>query len=112
MSLRDMKIQILFSLVLFLIVLTPHSLQIKYSITDNFLGYDITQAISPVNTLTLSSKMSKNILLNDMNEIFRISNDSVFIVGNKADDYQLLAHYYTGNKIKEFVSIQDYIFFS
>ena len=32
-------------------------------------------------------------------------------MGNKNDDYRKLAHYYWGNKIKEFVSIEDYNLF-
>ena len=47
-------------------------------------------------------------MIEDLNKISNDYPNEAFVVGNNPDDYQLLAYYYWGDKIKEFVSIQDY----
>ncbi len=51
------------------------------------------------------------LIKSDLYEIERDYTSQVFVVGNTNDDYGGLAHSYWGNKIKEFVSIEDYNLF-
>ncbi len=76
--------QIIFSLVISLIFITPYLLYINNS-------FDNQEKIQQ-----------------DLDSIANDFPNQKFIVGNKPDDYQYLAHLYWGNKIKEFISIQDY----
>ena len=49
----------------------------------------------------------------DLDKIAQDYANQVFVVGNTNDDYQGLAHLYWGDKIREFVSMEDYnLFFS
>ena len=60
-----------------------------------------------INNITLSK--NKNLLLQeDLKNIEKDFSNEAFLVGNNPDDYQILAHLYSGNQIKEFISIQDY----
>ena len=59
----------------------------------------------------VSKQNSERIIQEDLNKIQEDYPNQIFIVGNKPDDYALLARLYWGDSIKEFVSIQDYNLF-
>ena len=58
--------------------------------------------------MKLDNETQKDIISNDLDKIIREYPEEIFLVGPGSDDYQFLADLYWGNKVKEFVSIQDY----
>ena len=101
---KQIKTQIIISIILSLLVITPYLIQINYS--TNWRSFD-SMIKNPLSSGI--SIIDKERLINE--DLISISNDfphSTFVVGNKDDDYQTLAHIYWGDKINEFVSIQDY----
>lgn len=104
----QIKKYLIFSGILLLITVIPYLVQINYQINDSLSGFEIRELIVNSNNLTLSSTFNDNLLSQDLNLISNEYPNQTFLVGNQPDDYQLLAHYYWGNNINEFVSIQDY----
>ncbi len=106
---KEFKINFLFSSLIILAFIFPYILQINGTVNNQLYGAEFTGILnSGVNFVP--GQMS-GILKEDIYAIAEDFPDSSFIVGNNPDDYQVLAHFYSGNKIKEFVSIQDYDLF-
>lgn len=103
MSSSDLKKQIIFSLCVILIVLVPYAIQMRYS-TNN---QEASSFIFNAGDLKISENQD-DLILEDLKSISADFPNSVFVVGNKPDDYAILAHIYWGSKISEFASIQDY----
>lgn len=60
---------------------------------------------------SLNPIFTDNIIKKDLDKIAEQYPNEIFVVGNGNDHYKHLAHLYWGNKIKEFVSIEDYNLF-
>ncbi len=100
--------QIICYLILFIIFIAPYAIQTKYSINNEIYGADISLISENLNNLHYSKEFPSDLIVNDLEEIEKNYPYEIFIVGNAVDDYQTLAHFYFGDNIKEFVSIQDY----
>lgn len=103
------KIQSIYSIIVTIIFILPIILQVPYTINNEVYGADISLILS--SGLHLSSESLSEQIVADIKEISNEFPDSVFLVGNSADSYQTLAHFYFRDKVKEFVSIQDYSLF-
>jgi len=87
-----------------LLVITPYIIQMAYPTNSP----ELTSAINNFGKWTVSYTDENKMILEDLSEIVIDYPNQTFIVGNKPDDYVILASLYWGNGIKEFVSIQDY----
>lgn len=106
---KQFKIQILIFLILTLLVINPYILQIGYKTNgEEFESFVLNL---PNLQLTKLSASYEATIQKDLKEIAEDFPNQEFIVGNQPDDYQRLAHLYWDNKIKEFISIQDYELF-
>ena len=103
LSEKQFKIQLIIFAVISLIVIAPYLVQIKYS--TNTLEF--SSIFSNFGNWKLIENENK-LILQDLNQIEKEYPNQVFLVGNNPDDYEILAFLYWGNKVKEFVSIQDY----
>lgn len=97
------KKQIIISIIISLLVLAPYIIQTKYDITEK--RFDLILASRSLNITEHPYKLIQS----DLASISKEFPNEIFLVGNKNDDYRQLAHYYWGDKVKEFVSIEDYL---
>ncbi|GEM_PF-1848594 len=110
---------LLFSAIISIIVLVPYEIQIKYQLESkdspvrDANGYEIKVFLEKLfdRDLTISSINKKEVIEEDINRIAEDYPQEVFIVGGFSEDYYLLHEVYWGDKVKEFVSIQDYNLF-
>ncbi len=103
-----LKRYLIASIILISILLIPYVIQINHSINNKLEVVEINSFIRDLGSIKISKGLNSDILLEDIENIANDYPDQIFIVGNKPDDYQVLADLYWGNKVKEFVSIQDY----
>lgn len=89
-----------------LIVIIPYILQIGGTINGELYGAEITGTINK--GVDLSNREVVTNLQEDLENIVHGYQNSTFLVGNGPDDYAVLAHFYWGRNVQEFVSIQDY----
>ena len=104
---RSFRIQSVLSLIILILFISPYIIQVKYS-TGEIYGSDFTSLFGNINKLKLEKYSFSDLILQDLENITQEYPNQTFLVGNQPDDYQILAHYYWGKDIKEFVSIQDY----
>ena len=104
---RRFKIQIILFIILSLLSITPYLIQSTYE--TNLIRFTLNP--SQYSNLKLNSEFSDKIILSDLKQIEKDFSDEIFIVGPDRDHYRKLAHLYWGDKIKEFVSIEDYELF-
>jgi len=106
-NLRENRInkQIWILLPLLILFFSPVVLQLGYTSASQPYGLDI---LSLANKADLSSNGLSEKIIQDLDKISVDYPNQTFLVGNNPDDYQILAHYYWGKNINEFVSIQDY----
>lgn len=103
LSEKKFKKQIILFSVISLLVIAPYAVQINNSTNID----EFSSLLSNLNNIKISE--NKNILIqNDLKKISEEYPNEIFIVGNKNDDFQKLAHLYWGDNVKEFVSIEDY----
>ncbi|MBI2449857.1 hypothetical protein HYV49_06220 [Candidatus Pacearchaeota archaeon] len=99
------KRQIIISVIMISIFVLPYIIQIQYDISEK----EITEFLMDINSIRLSGEASqKDLISKDIKQIAEEFPNQTFVVGPRADDYSLLARYYWGSNVKEFVSIQDY----
>jgi hypothetical protein len=99
---KQFQIQLTIFLIISLIVINPYLLQIGYQTNADELG-TLVKNFNKIQIDPILDSLEK-----DLRNLSKLYPNEVFLVGNKPDDYQALAHVYWGNKISEFVSIQDY----
>jgi hypothetical protein len=100
---RQYKIQIAFSIALVFLTITPYIIQINNSSNvEEFYGL-----LTNLDNIQITEQEDK-ILKQDLEDISRDFPNDIFIVGNFSDYYARLATLYWGDKVKEFVSIEDY----
>jgi hypothetical protein len=102
------KFILLASLILTTIFTIPYVLQIGGTLNGQLYGAEITGITNGIN---FEDRNIVSLLEEDLNSISRDYPDETFLVGNGPDDYAVLAHFYWGKNIKEFVSVQDYDLF-
>jgi len=103
---RQFKKQLAVFSVITILVTIPYIIQINNSTNAE----EFSSLLSNFNSIKISE--SQRVLIEqDLENITNEFQNKVFIVGNEDDDYQKLAHIYWGEKVKEFVSIQDYRLF-
>lgn|SRR3989338_9044840 len=107
MNERALKIQFISSVIITIIFIIPYIIQIGYNINGEIYGTDIAGIIDKKN-IEISSIYSADLIKEDFLKLEKEFPNEIFIVGNKPDDYQILADLYWNKEIKEFVSIQDY----
>ncbi len=106
-SQKQFKIQIIFSIILSLLVITPYVIQINYYTNSQ----EFTSLITNINKVEISKINPNELIIEDLNQMGRDYPSQIFLVGPNSDDYAFLARLYFGDKINEFVSIQDYNLF-
>lgn len=101
---KQFKKQIVIFLIVTLLVITPYLVQIKYSTNspefNSFINNLDKWIVYPYNI--------DDLIVNDLKQISSEYPNAVFLVGNTADYYAVLASDYFEGNIKEFVSLQDY----
>lgn len=109
-GLDNKKFRFIFSASLIVTILftAPYILQVGGTLNGHLYGTEITGITGGIN---FENRNMVPLLEEDLNSISKDYPDETFLVGNGPDDYQVLAHFYWGNKVREFVSIQDYNLF-
>ena len=107
MSYKSLRNYYIYSTIIIFLFCFPYFAQISYNINGGISGTDIT-GIFISQKFEVNKDSPAEIILLDLKEIETDYPDQTFVVGNLADDYQILADLYWGKDIKEFVSIQDY----
>lgn len=103
---KQFKKQIIIFSIISLLVVIPYVIQINNSTNIE----EFSSFLFNLNNIEISE--NQNLLIqNDIRKITEEFPKEIFIVGNKNDDFQKLAHLYWGNNVKEFVSIEDYNLF-
>lgn len=87
--------------------MSSYIIQIKY---PNNTG-DLVSIIGGFKELNPSIATEEKLIQSDLNNLIKEYPNQVFVVGNEQDSYGALAYYYWGDKVKEFVSIEDYILY-
>lgn len=100
--------QIAISIIIILLFISPYIIQINNSIDNKPYGVEFNYLLENKFSFKLNSEFPEEIIKQDLNQITESLPNKVFVVGNHPDYYQLLADLYWGDKIEEFVSIQDY----
>ncbi len=103
LSKKQVRIQLIIYIILMFLVLTPYFLQTKYYINER--RFD--EIVFNYDTVEFTERVDR-LILKDLDDIYADTKGSIFVVGNKNDDYRQLAHLYWGEDIEEFVSIEDY----
>ncbi len=103
---REFKITLGISAVLTLLVTIPYLLQIGGTMNHQLYGTEITGILTQ--GIDLSERQMVSDLQEDLVNISQEFPNETFLVGNGPDDYSVLAHFYEGKNVKEFVSLQDY----
>ena len=101
---KQFKIQITYSLVISLLVLTPYLMQVGH--TTN--APELQSFIINFGHLEISDEIVDKVVEQDLINISHDFPNQTFVVGNLDDSYMYPAMAYWGEDIKEFVSIQDY----
>ena len=104
---RAIRIQIISSIIITAIFIIPYIIQIGYSINGEIYGSEIGGIIE-TKKFEISPLSPAKFIKEDLQQIEKEFPNEVLVVGNKPDDYQILADLYWNKEIKEFVSIQDY----
>jgi hypothetical protein len=104
---RALKIQFISSIIISAIFIIPYIIQIGYNINGEIYGSEVGGIIE-TKRLEISSIEPADLIKEDLFQIEKEFRGEIFLVGNKPDDYQVLADLYWGKEIKEFVSFQDY----
>lgn len=105
---EQFKKQIIFSVIISLVFIIPYIIQINYNFGNSINGVEFTSFLESINEISLSREFPFELIKQDIEEIVQKFPNEVFVVGNNPDDYAFLARIYWGNKVNEFVSIQDY----
>ncbi len=102
------KKYLLFSIIIIVFFMVPYVIQINHSMTTQVSGIDVKEFILNLKSdFPLKNAYSEE-LSSNLNDLIKEYPEEIFVVGNRPDDYQVLADIYWGNQVKEFVSIQDY----
>jgi len=104
---KQFRSQAIIFFILSLVVINPYLIQIKYE--TNL--WDLSQAITKFPNYTYNPVFKEDIIKEDINLIVKEYPYQTFVVGNRFDDYNIPAELYWGEKVKEFISIQDYQLF-
>ena len=104
---RGFKVSVYGSVIILLFFIFPYFIQLFHS-SPNSQIYGIESSIVLSEGISLPDEDLRALLIKDLESISREYPNESFIVGNHPDNYQVLAHFYWGNSIKEFISIQDY----
>src|SRR3989338_7079354 len=103
---RGFKVSVYGSVIILLFFISPYFIQLFHS-SPNSQIYGIESSIVLSEGISLPDEDLRALLIKDLESISREYPNESFIVGNHPDNYQVLAHFYWGNSIKEFISIQD-----
>ena len=104
---KQIKIQMIVFIVLSLLVVSPYLVQTKY---ETNLRYFAINAID-IENWHFQKGFTFEKIQNDLAIIEKEIPNQEFIVFGERDDYRELAHYYWGDGIKKFISIEDYELF-
>lgn len=100
--------QIVFSLILIIFILNPYILQAKWDLGIDEKGIEFKSFLQNVQNIQFNERSEKEIIRLDLEQITEEFPNENFIVGNSPDNYRILTNFYWGDKVKEFVSIEDY----
>lgn len=104
---KAIKIQFISSIIITAIFIIPYVIQIGYNINGEIYGAEIGGIIE-TRKFEISSLSPAKFIKEDLQQIEEEFPNQTFVIGNKPDDYQILADLYWNKEIKEFVSIQDF----
>ena len=99
---------IIFSTILVLLVVNPYIIQSKWDLGIDEKGVEIYSFVLNTDKIKLSDSFTKEIIDKDLQKITTQIKDESFVIGDSPDSYRILANFYTGDKISEFVSVEDY----
>ncbi|MFH1307816.1 MAG: hypothetical protein ABIH72_03105 [archaeon] len=105
---KQFKIQVIFSIIVLILFISPYIIQTKYSVDETYYDADFQYILSSKFLVNINNGSVSDRVLSDINLIANDFPNETFIVGNNPDSYQTLAHLYWGYQITELVSIQDY----
>ncbi len=103
---KQFKVQLIIFIMLSSLVVFPYGAQIKYDTNGKYF----TSLILSLPNLEFYEPKAK-FIQQDLDEIAKEYPNQVFVVGNTNDNYNELAHFYWGDGIKEFISLEDYKLF-
>lgn len=107
---KQLKIQFIIFVVLSIIAISPYIIQTKFELSGT-KGASFEEIIGDIPKISFNPIFTDNIIKADLDKIAEDYPNEIFLVGPENDRYKHLAHLYWGNKIKEFVSIEDYNLF-
>jgi hypothetical protein len=102
------KKQIIFSVLVIILFITPYLIQINYSIDKSINGAEFTEILEKRLNITLDKGSENQRLTENLNSLSEDYPDKTFVVGSGSDDFQVLAGLYWGDNIQELVSSEDY----
>jgi len=105
---KQFKKQIIFSIIILTLFISPYIIQINQSGGNQVGGVEINYLLNNRLDFGFDNIWSEDLIKQNLDEIINNYPNQVFVVGNTADRYQILANLYWGSNVKEFVSIQDY----
>jgi len=110
---KQFKKQIIFSFIIIILFVFPYLIQINYSenskkVENSLYGVDFTYILNNLGDIKFDKYSEREKMQKGLEEIISKHPNEVFLVGNFPDGYAILANLYWGEKVKEFVSIQDY----
>lgn len=105
---NQFKKQIIFSILVILIFISPYLVQINNSVTPDPYGADISSFFKEGFKLNFSDQKPSDLIISDLNQLTQGFPNQTFVIGNEADTYVILSSFYWKDNVKEFVSIQDY----
>lgn len=106
LSFNNIKIYLFSSALIIMIFITPYILQINYSLNEQIYGIEATSFIRE--GIDISEKNIEKDFVSNLKNIINEHPNEVFVIGNEPDSYQIFAHFYWEDNVKDFVSIQDY----
>jgi len=101
------KRQLIIFFILSILIIIPYIIQSNYE--TNARTFE--KALIKFPDLEFHEQFKGELIKEDLEEIGKEYKNEIFVVGNKRDYYKELAHFYWGNDIKEFISIEDYLLY-
>ena len=101
---KQFRIQITIFIFLTILVIVPYLIQFRYEVNAR----DIVEVVIKNENIKLIYPFTLDLIKSDLEKIEKDYPNEVFLVGPDKDYYRRFAHLYWGDRIKKFVSIEDY----
>ena len=111
LSQNQLKIQIIMFIILSMVAVSPYLIQSRFELSGTNGAASFEEILGDIPKISLNPIFTNDIIKKDLDRITKDYPNERFLAGPDNDHYTHLAHLYWGNKIKEFVSIEDYDLF-